>query len=105
MTVDNHFIFISALQTLDDMKNELIDIDNDETSELQNVQDRIDHLHSQIIQSQYCEELIATLIRIDDKTTMITLLSLMDKNSLFYKQLKSALEKSEAEVSPESSNF
>merc|ERR1712150_96948 len=89
---------INVLQTLDDMKNELLDIDNDETSELRDVQDRIDHLHSQIIQSQCCEELIETLIKLDDKTSMITLLSLIDENSSFYKQLKSALEKSEAEI-------
>ena len=96
-----HSIFILVLQILDEMKNELIDID-DETSELRDVQDRINHLHSQIIQSQCCEELIETIIRLDDKITMIKFLSLIDENSLFYKKLKSALEKSEAEVSPKS---
>ena len=90
--------------SFNDMKNEITDMD-DETSQLQDVQDRIDNLHSQIIQSQCCEELIETLIRLDDKTSIIKILSLIDENSLFYKQLKSALEKSEAEVSPESSNF
>ena len=97
-----HLLFISVLQILDEMKNELIDIDDDETSELRDVQDRINHLHSQIIQSQCCEELIETIIRLDDKITMIKFLSLIDENSLFYKKLKSALEKSEAEVSPKS---
>ena len=96
-----HFIFISVLQILDEMKNELIDID-DETSELRDVQDRINHLHSQIIQSQCCEELVEMIIRLDDKITMIKFLSLIDENSLFYKKLKSALEKSEAEVSAKS---
>ena len=96
-----HFIFILVLQILDEMKNELIDID-DETSELRDVQDRISHLHSQIIQSQCCEELVEMIIRLDDRITMIKFLSLIDENSLFYKKLKSALEKSEAEVSPES---
>ena len=93
--------FISVLQILDEMKNELIDID-DETSELRDVQDRINHLHSQIIQSQCCEELVEMIIRLDDRITMIKFLSLIDENSLFYKKLKSALEKSEAEVSPKS---
>jgi len=88
---------INVLQILDEMKNELIDIDDDETSELRDVQDRINHLHSQIIQSQCCEELIEMIIRLDDKITMIKFLSLIDENSLFYKKLKSALEKSEAE--------
>ena len=83
------------------MKNELIDID-DETSELRDVQDRINHLHSQIIQSQCCEELVEMIIRLDDRITMIKFLSLIDENSSFYKKLKSALEKSEAEVSPKS---
>ena len=86
------------------MKNELIDID-DKTSELRDVQNRIDHLHSHIIESQCCEEFIEMLIRLDDKTTMIKLITLIDKNSLIYKQLKSALEKSEAEVSPETSKI
>ena len=96
-----HSIFILVLQILDEMKNELIDID-DETSEIRDVQDRINHLHSQIIQSQCCEELVEMIIRLDDRITMIKFLSLIDENSLFYKKLKSALEKSEAEVSAKS---
>ena len=93
ITNDN---ILTVLQTLDSMKNELLHIKDNES--VMHVQDRIENLRSTLINSNSCEQFVETLIRIEDKTSMAELLSLIDQDSVLFKKLKSALEKSEAEV-------
>ena len=93
ITNDN---ILTVLQTLDSMKNELLHINDNES--VMHVQDRIENVRSTLINSNSCEQIVETLIRIEDKASMAELLSLIDQDSVLFKKLKSALEKSEAEV-------